>query len=183
MSGHDARRRAAGATHAEVTVAAAPEQVWEAIATGPGHAEWLFGADIDGREGGAMVLHRAPFGPDAAARVTGWDPPRRFAYTEPLARDDGGAVPWPRRSWSRRAAVAPAWCGSSAACRTATRAGRSCSRAPEGLADGAEGPAGYLAHFAGQPAAHLDVMTGTGRPLDDRAAASPPSRACSASPA
>lgn len=69
---------------AEVDVPGTPEEVWEAIATGPGISSWFVPAEIDGRVGGRTVCH---FGPgdsmDSVATVTEWDPPRRFtAETE-----------------------------------------------------------------------------------------------------
>jgi uncharacterized protein YndB with AHSA1/START domain len=78
---------------AEVEVPANPEDVWTAVATGEGTATWLFAADIDPRVGGSVTIHRAPFGPDAAATVTGWDPPHRFAYEEQLPDRDGSGSP------------------------------------------------------------------------------------------
>jgi uncharacterized protein YndB with AHSA1/START domain len=63
---------------AEVEVPGTPEQVWQAIATGPGVSSWFMPADIDEREGGSVVCHFGP-GMDSVATVTAWDPPRRFA--------------------------------------------------------------------------------------------------------
>ncbi len=50
---------------------ATPEQVWEAVATGPGNLRWLFPMEIEPRVGGAVS--RGP------STVTAWDPPWRFA--------------------------------------------------------------------------------------------------------
>jgi uncharacterized protein YndB with AHSA1/START domain len=65
---------------AEVEVPGTPEQVWAAIATGPGISSWFVPSEVDGREGGIAVSH---FGPgtsmDSVAKITAWDPPRRFA--------------------------------------------------------------------------------------------------------
>ncbi len=59
-----------------------PEQVWHAIATSEGITSWFIPTDVEEREGGAVVTH---MGPDAESpgTITGWDPPRRFAYEEP----------------------------------------------------------------------------------------------------
>lgn len=59
-----------------------PAQVWDAIATAGGISAWFLPTDLEEREGGAIVTH---MGPDDASHgtVTGWDPPRRFAYEEP----------------------------------------------------------------------------------------------------
>jgi uncharacterized protein YndB with AHSA1/START domain len=67
----------------ELEVPGTPEQVWQAIATGPGQAAWLFPADLDPAVGGSMIIHREPFGPDADTTVTRYEPPHAFAYDEP----------------------------------------------------------------------------------------------------
>ena len=63
---------------ASVEVPGTCEQVWEAIATGPGISSWLVPTQIDGRVGGAATSHFGP-GMESMATVTAWDPPRRFA--------------------------------------------------------------------------------------------------------
>jgi uncharacterized protein YndB with AHSA1/START domain len=63
-----------------VEVPGTPEQVWAAIATGPGISSWFLPTDLDEREGGAVVAHMGDT--DAPGTVTGWDPPRRFVYEE-----------------------------------------------------------------------------------------------------
>jgi uncharacterized protein YndB with AHSA1/START domain len=75
----------------EIEVPGTPEEVWEAIATGPGIACWFVPADVDERVGGEIVTHHGPYG-DSRGVVTAWEPPRRFAYEE---RDWAeGAPPW-----------------------------------------------------------------------------------------
>jgi uncharacterized protein YndB with AHSA1/START domain len=67
---------------AEVT--ASPEQVWDAIATGPGVSSWFIGrTEIDG---GAV---RTAFGDDwiPAGHVTAYEPPTRFGYASDTAAD------------------------------------------------------------------------------------------------
>jgi uncharacterized protein YndB with AHSA1/START domain len=69
---------------AEVEVPGSPEEVWEAIATGPGISAWFVPSEVDGHVGGKTVSH---FGPDdsmdAVAEITEWQPPHRFvAETE-----------------------------------------------------------------------------------------------------
>jgi uncharacterized protein YndB with AHSA1/START domain len=67
----------------EIALAAGPEQVWDAIATGPGVDAWFMGRnEIEPREGGATRLTIG----DQTERsiITGWEPGRRFAHrTEP----------------------------------------------------------------------------------------------------
>lgn len=74
----------------QLLVPGSPEQVWHALATGPGNTGWFTKTEIDGRVGGAV---RFEFGDGTASsgEVTDWEPPRRFAYVE---RDwDKGAPP------------------------------------------------------------------------------------------
>lgn len=67
----------------ELEVPGTPEQVWQAMATGPGQAAWLFPVDLDPEPGGSMIIHREPFAPDAETTVTRYEPPQAFAYLEP----------------------------------------------------------------------------------------------------
>ena len=61
----------------EVEVPGTPEQVWEAIATGPGVSSWFVPTEMEGRVGGIMTCHFAP-GMDSKATITSWDPPHRL---------------------------------------------------------------------------------------------------------
>lgn len=68
----------------EVEVPGTPEDVWNAIATGPGISAWFVPSTIDGRVGGKTIQH---FGPDpsmdSVGEITEWQPPHRFvAQTE-----------------------------------------------------------------------------------------------------
>ena len=64
---------------AEIEVPGTPEQVWEAIATGPGISAWFVPTEVDGREGGEISQHHGAE-MDFAGVVTAWEPPRRFVY-------------------------------------------------------------------------------------------------------
>jgi uncharacterized protein YndB with AHSA1/START domain len=66
----------------EVEVPGTPEQVWEAIATGPGITAWFVPAKVDEREGGSFSLDIMGKGMEPSGVVTAWDPPRRFVYEE-----------------------------------------------------------------------------------------------------
>lgn len=68
----------------EVEVPGTPEQVWDAVATGPGVSSWFVPAEIEERVGGTAKLNFGP-GMDSFATVTAWDPPHRFAAD---SRDD-----------------------------------------------------------------------------------------------
>ncbi|HYO16893.1 MAG TPA: SRPBCC domain-containing protein [Thermoanaerobaculia bacterium] len=65
----------------EVEVPGTPEQVWDAIATGPGVSSWFVPTEVEEGEGGTPVKVVSHFGPgmDSVAAVTAWEPPRRFA--------------------------------------------------------------------------------------------------------
>jgi uncharacterized protein YndB with AHSA1/START domain len=58
-----------------------PEQVWQAIATGPGNAAWFTNATIEERVGGMLHFE---FGSEmiSSGEVTIWEPPHRFGYVE-----------------------------------------------------------------------------------------------------
>ena len=64
----------------EVEVPGTPEEVWQAIATGPGISSWFVPAEFEERDGKpvAVTLNFGP-GMDSRSEVTAWDPPRRFA--------------------------------------------------------------------------------------------------------
>ena len=61
----------------EVEVPGTPEEVWQAIATGPGVSSWFVPCEIDERDG-TVVCDFGP-GMESRKKVTAWDPPRRFA--------------------------------------------------------------------------------------------------------
>jgi uncharacterized protein YndB with AHSA1/START domain len=56
-----------------------PEEVWQAIATGPGISSWFVPAEVE-EQGGKPVAMKLTFGPgmDARSELTAWDPPRKF---------------------------------------------------------------------------------------------------------
>lgn len=61
----------------EVEVPGTPEEVWQAIATGPGVSSWFVPTSIDGRAGGKIVSNFGAGG-DAEATITGWEAPHRM---------------------------------------------------------------------------------------------------------
>ena len=64
----------------EVEVPGTPEEVWQAIATGPGISSWLVPAEFEERDGKPVAV-KMNFGPgmESRAEVKAWDPPRMFA--------------------------------------------------------------------------------------------------------
>jgi uncharacterized protein YndB with AHSA1/START domain len=65
----------------EIEVDGTPEEVWRAIATGPGISSWYVPHVVEEREGGAAS---ARFGPGADMEVPGrvavWEPPHRVVF-------------------------------------------------------------------------------------------------------
>ena len=71
-------------TH-DIDLEATPEQVWAAIATGPGIDSWFMGRnEVEPREGGTASMAMPGFTADST--VTAWEPNHHFAYRS----DDGG---------------------------------------------------------------------------------------------
>jgi len=66
----------------QVEVSATPEQVWQAIATGPGISAWFTPTEVDEREGGEIRFDLGPEMGGSTGVITAWEPPRRFAYEE-----------------------------------------------------------------------------------------------------
>ena len=64
----------------EFEVPGTPEEVWQAIATGPGISSWFVPAEFEERDGKPVAM-KLNFGPgmEPRAAVTAWDPPRMFA--------------------------------------------------------------------------------------------------------
>ncbi len=63
-----------------VEVPGTPEEVWEAIATGPGISSWFVPHEVEEHDGGRV---RMDFGGGftEGATVTAWEPPRRLVLT------------------------------------------------------------------------------------------------------
>ena len=69
----------------EVEVPGTPEEVWQAIATGPGISCWFVPAEFEERDGKPVAV-KLSFGPgmQTNSAVTAWEPPRKWA-----AQSDG----------------------------------------------------------------------------------------------
>ncbi|HRX84413.1 MAG TPA: SRPBCC domain-containing protein [Phycisphaerae bacterium] len=61
----------------EVEVPGTPEEVWRAIATGPGISAWFVPTTSEERAGGEVVSNFGP-GMDCPATITEWEAPKRF---------------------------------------------------------------------------------------------------------
>lgn len=151
----------------EIEVPATPEQVWAAIATGPGIACWFVPAEVDGREGGAITTHHGPYG-DSSGVVTAWQPPHRFAYEE-RPWEEPGAPPWATEI------LVEARAGGTCIVRLASGVfsggqdwGDEIAGTEAGWTQGLENLRVYLTHFAGLRCTPL-LVVGTTDPPQDRA--------------
>ena len=143
----------------EFEVPGTPEEVWQAIATGPGISSWFVPTDIDERDGKPVAVNYH-FGPGMEIRsvVTAYDVPRTFA------QEGEGMTPG-------SPPIATEW-------RIEARAGGICivrfvhslfastDDWDNQLESAKSGWAGflnilriYLAHFSGQPSAIMQVTT------------------------
>jgi uncharacterized protein YndB with AHSA1/START domain len=70
----------------DLEVDASPQDVWEAVATGPGRDSWFMGRnEIEPRQGGRVGFSVGDF--TAEARVTVWKPPEHLVSTSDPAPD------------------------------------------------------------------------------------------------
>ena len=69
----------------EVEVPGTPEEVWQAIATGPGISSWFVPTEFEMRDGKPVAV-KVSMGPgmDSTSALTAWEPPRKWA-----AQSDG----------------------------------------------------------------------------------------------
>jgi uncharacterized protein YndB with AHSA1/START domain len=71
-----------------VELDATPDEVWQAIATGPGIATWFVPHEVEPRPGGTVEQDYGG-GFTTRGRVTAWEPGRRFAYGAFAEPEDG----------------------------------------------------------------------------------------------
>jgi uncharacterized protein YndB with AHSA1/START domain len=65
----------------EFEVPGTPEEVWQAIATGPGISSWFMPTEIEERNGKPVAVKVTFGGMEMRSEVTAWDPPRTFSRT------------------------------------------------------------------------------------------------------
>jgi len=149
----------------ETEVPGTPEEVWQAIATGPGVTAWFVPTEIEGREKGSIVANFGP-GMESKAEIREWEPPRRFT-----AENEGGMGPG-------SPAMATEW-------SVEAKTGGTCrvrvvhswfadtddwDKQFESVQQG--WPAffrilkGYLKHFRGQPCTQVQLMAFTAEPKE-----------------
>ncbi len=78
----------------EIEVVGTPEEVWQAIATGPGISSWYVPHIVEERTGGAALASFGE-GPEMQipGRVAAWEPPKRIVF------DGGEGVPGLAFEW------------------------------------------------------------------------------------
>ena len=142
---------------ASVEVPGTPEQVWQAIATGPGISSWFVPAEVEERVGGTARLNFGP-GMESISTVTRWDPPRRVELD---SRDMGPHGPTIATEWTVEARS-----GDTCVVRVVHSwftDGDAWDRQFEGHEQGWVAFFRILrlslAHFAGQPSASFQVMS------------------------
>ncbi len=67
------------ALEVEFELPGTPEQVWDAVATGPGISSWFVPARFEERDGKAVSMHLDFAGAEISSQITAWDPPRMYA--------------------------------------------------------------------------------------------------------
>ena len=142
----------------ELEVAGTPEEVWQAIATGPGISSWFVPTEIE-EQGGKPVAMKMNFGPGIEPRsaFTAWDPPRMFAAQ---GESWGGAPPM-ATEWTVEARA-----GGVCIVRIVYSLFASTDDWDNQLEGAKEGLSGflrtlqvYLTHFRGQRSANMQLVT------------------------
>ena len=72
--------------HHSAEVPASPDEVWAAVASGPGIDSWFMGRnEVEAGAGGTVHTVFGEYAPEL--EITGWDPGHRFAYRSDQAPD------------------------------------------------------------------------------------------------
>src|SRR3954453_23493910 len=81
----------------EIEGPSTPEQVWEAIATGPGISSWIHPTTVEEREGGTFTFDMG----DGArsGTVTAGEPPHRFGQETDWRAGDGSPATTLATEW------------------------------------------------------------------------------------
>ena len=147
---------------ASIEVPGTPEQVWEAIATGPGITAWFMPTEVEEHEGGTVRMDHGP-AIQSSGVVSAWERPHRFAYEEDWQPTEAAG--------SHRIAtefLVEARAGGTCVVRVVMSGfgdGDDWDRAMESFQGGwetaLEGLRLYLAHFPGQHASSIAVSGAT----------------------
>lgn len=149
----------------ETEVPGTPEEVWQAIATGPGITAWFVPTQLEEREKGSIVMDFGP-GMESKAEIQEWDPPRRFTAENKEGMGPGAppmATEWTieaKAGGTCRVRVVHSWFAST----------DDWDKQFESVEKG--WPAffrilkSYLTHFRGEPCTQLRVMAFTSEPKE-----------------
>src|SRR5262249_39507806 len=77
----------------EVEVPGTPEEVWRAIATGPGISSWFVPTRSEERAGGEVVSNFGP-GMDSPSTIILWEAPKRFVAEGSMGGSPTVATEW-----------------------------------------------------------------------------------------
>lgn len=151
----------------EVEVPGTPEQVWEAIATGPGISSWFVPTTVERDASGKPERFLSSFGPgmDSVAKVTSWDPPHKLTAE---SEDDGSGAPPIATEW-----IVEARGGGTCVVRVVHSLFASTDEWDQQLEGALDGWPSffrllrlYLAHFPGQPSAAFQLTGWAPEPKD-----------------
>jgi len=149
----------------ETEVPGTPEEVWQAIATGPGLTAWFVPSQVEERQKGSMVMNFGP-GMESTAEIQEWDPPRRFTAENKEGMGPGAptmATEWTveaKAGGTCRVRVVHSWFAST----------DDWDKQYEAVEKG--WPAffrilkNYMTHFRGQKCTQLQLMTFTAQPKE-----------------
>lgn len=149
----------------ETEVPGTAEEVWKAVATGPGISAWFVPTEVAEREGGAIVFDFGPEMGTSTGVVTAWEPPHRFAYEE---RDWMPGAP-PVATELRVEARAGGTCGVRMVHSLFTDSDEwddQLESFEEGWPPFFHVLEGYLRHFAGQRSSHVRATGRTPGPVE-----------------
>ncbi len=139
---------------AEVEVPGTPEEVWRAIATGPGISSWFVPSTCEERVGGTATNNFGP-GMESNATITAWDPPHSFGADTEEGPPGKIATEW----------IVEARAGGTCVVRVVHRWFASTDDWDQQFEGHTHGWQSffrilrqYLAHFAGQPCSAFQLM-------------------------
>ena len=146
---------------AEAEVSGTPEQVWQAIATGPGISSWFVPTEMHPGGGSAPATTTSHFSADgsmdAVSAITEWDPPRRYVAESPAESPNAPAV---ATEWTVEARA-----GGTCIVRVVHSWFASSDEWDDQFEGHTHGWTGFfrilrlsLAHFAGQPSSAFQLM-------------------------
>ncbi len=152
---------------AEVEVPGTPEQVWKAIASGPGISSWFVPTSVEADASGKPLQILSSFGPgmDSVSKVTSWAPPCKFTAE---SADLGPTAPPVATEW-----IVEARAGGTCVVRVVHSLFASTDDWDAQLEGWEHGWPGffrllrlYLAHFAGQQCTAFQLMGAAPEPRD-----------------